>query len=93
MLIIQYLINVDESSLDPDEKLERGHILLNSTLTTPKTTLEIPAKNHVDNKFKDPSIIKNTDHVDFNDKYINNVHSIKVNSFPTLEEHIFLTKN
>ena len=63
--------SVDESSLlrlDPDEKLERGHILLNSTLTSPKTILEIPTKNYVDKNFNDSSIIKNTDHVDFNDK-------------------------
>ena len=41
----------DESSLlrlDPDEKLKRGYELLNSTLTTLKTKLEIPTKNYVD---------------------------------------------
>ena len=83
--------SVDESSLlrlDPDEKLERGHILLNSTLTSPKTILEIPTKNYVDNKFNDSSIIKNTDHVDFNDKNLDYVHSIKVNSYPTLDEQL-----
>ena len=83
--------SVDESSLlrlDPDEKLERGHILLNSTLTSPKTILEIPTKNYVDNKFNDSSIKKNTDHVDFNDKILDNVHSIKVNSYPTLDEQL-----
>ena len=91
-----YVVNtisdsVDESSLlrlDPDEKLKQDSIILNSTLTSPKTILEIPTKNYVDNKFKDPGIIKNTDHVDFNDKILHNVHSIKVNSFPTLEEHL-----
>ena len=82
---------VNESSLvrlDPDEKLKQDSIILNSTLTSPKTILEILTKNYVDNKFNDPSIIKNTDHVDFNDKDIDNVHSIKVISFPTLEEHL-----
>ena len=63
-------------------------IILNSTLTSPKTILEIPTKNYVDNKFDDPSIIKNTDHIDFNDKNIDNVNSIKVNSYPTLDEHL-----
>ena len=83
--------SIDESSLlrlDPDEKLEQDSIILNSTLTSPKTILEIPTKNYVDNKFNDSSIIKNTDHVDFNDKILDNVHSIKINSFPTLEEHL-----
>ena len=83
--------SIDESSLlrlDPDEKLTQDSIILNSTLTSSKTILEIPTKNYVDNKFNDSSIIKNTDNVDFNDKILDNVHSIKINSFPTLEEHL-----
>ena len=48
----------------------------------------MPTKNYVDKKFNEPSIIKNTDHVDFNDKILDNVHSIKVNSLPTLEEQL-----
>ena len=82
---------VNESSLlrlDRDEKLEQDSIILNSTLTSPKTILEIPTKNYVDNKFNDSSIIKNTDHVDFNDKILVNVHSINVNSYPTLDEQL-----
>ena len=62
---------VNEQSLlrfDPDEKLIQDCIILNSTLTPPKTTIELPTKNYVDNFFNDPSIIKNTDHVDFNKK-------------------------
>ena len=68
--------------------MTQDFIILNSTLTSPKTIIELPTKIYNDNKFNDPSIIKNTDHVDFNDKDIDNVHSIKVNSFPTLEEHL-----
>ena len=65
--------------------MEQDSKILNSTLTSPKTILEIPTKNYVDDKFNDSGKIKNTDHVHFNDKNIDNVHSIKVNSFPTLE--------
>ena len=82
---------VNEQSLlrlDPDEKLTQGSIILNSTLTSPKTIIELPTKNYVDNKFNDSSIIKNTDHVDFNDKILDNVHSIKVNSYPTLDAQL-----
>ena len=82
---------IDESSLlrlDHDEKLEQNSIIVNSTLTSPKTILETPTKNYVDHKFNDSSIIKNTDHVDFNDKILDNVHSIKVNSYPTLDEQL-----
>ena len=74
--------------LDPDEKLKQDSLILNSTLTSPKTIIELPTKNYIGKKFDDSSIIKNLDHVDFNDKILDNVHSIKVNSFPTLEEHL-----
>ena len=50
--------SVDEQSLlelDPDEKLrfdERGILLLNSTLTSPKTVMELPTKSHVESLFE-----------------------------------------
>ena len=50
MLCLQcYFYSVGESSilrLDPDEKMrfdERGSILIDSTLTSPKTVIELPA--------------------------------------------------
>ena len=36
----------------------------------------------------DPSIIKETAHVDINDENLDSVHSIKINTFPTIEEHL-----
>ena len=93
--------SVDESTLprlDPDEKLnlnEQDSILPNSTLTSLKTNLEktktkikLPTKNYVDKKFNDPSKIKNTTHVDFIDKNLDNVSFIKVKSFPAIPEHL-----
>ena len=82
---------VNEQSLlrlDPDEKLKQDSIILNSTLTSPKTKIELPTVNYIHKKVNGHSIIKNTDHVDFNNKDIDNVHSIQINSFPTLEEHL-----
>ena len=49
---------------------------------------EAASNNYVDNKFNDPSKIKNTDHVDFNDKGLDNVRFVKVNSIPTLKEQL-----
>ena len=46
------------------------------------------SKNYVDNRFTDPSIIKNTGHVDFMDKDLDNNRFIEVNSFPTIEERL-----
>ena len=82
---------IDESSLlrlYTDEKLTQNTIILNSTLTSPKTIVELPTKNYVDNKFNDSSIIKNVDNVDFNDKDIDNVGWIKVNKWPRDAEHL-----
>ena len=76
---------IDESSLlrlDTDEKLTQDTIVLNSTLTSPKTKIKLPTKNYIDNKFNDPSIIKNTDHADFNNKYLDNVRMITVTELP-----------
>ena len=77
--------------LDPDANLkldERGEILLISTLTSPKTILELPTKKYVDYKFDDPSIIKNNTLVDFNDKNLDKVRFVKVNSMPAVREHL-----
>ena len=49
---------------------------------------EEASKNYVDNKLNDPSKIKNTNHVDFDDKNLNTIHFIRVNSIPTLEEQL-----
>ena len=79
--------------LDPYEKLnldEQDTIIVNSTSTTPRTIIEIPTKNYVDKKCDDPSIIKDTTHVDFNDKNLDNVRFLKGNSFPAIPGHLTL---
>ena len=48
----------------------------------------MPTKSNVDKKFDDPSIIKNTAHVDFNDKNLDNVRFVKVNSMPAVGVHL-----
>ena len=67
---------------------ERGYIVLDSTETSPRTSLEIPIKEYVDHKFNDRSIIKNTDHRDFNDKNLDNVGWVKVNKMPASAGHL-----
>ena len=93
--------SIDETTLlrlDPDENLnldEQDSILLNSILTSlmtykelNKTKIELPNKNYVDKKFDDPIIIKNTTHVDFNIKNLDNVRDFKVNSFPAIPDYL-----
>ena len=77
--------------LDPDEKLkldEQDSIILNYSLGSPKTKIELPTKNYVDKKIDDPSIMKDTTLVDFNDKNTDNVKPIKLNSMPDVREHL-----
>ena len=85
---------VDDSSLlrlDPDEKSgidEQNSILLNSTLTLTKTIKKLPTKFYVDNTFEDPKVFKNTAHVDFNDKNLDKVRFVKIDSMPAVGEHL-----
>ena len=77
--------------LDPVEKLkldEQNSIVPNSALTLPKTIIEIPTKNYVDEKFIDPRIIKSTARVDFMVIHLDNVRFVKVNSMPAVREHL-----
>ena len=83
---------VDDSSLlrlDLDENLdEQDSIVLNSSLTLPKTILKLPTKSYVNRRLNEPSINRNNTHVDFNDKILDNVRFVKVNSMPAVREHL-----
>ena len=101
---------VDESSLlrlDPDEILDldnQDYIILNSTLTTPKTVIEIPTKAYIDNlheenersrrdlgiDFYDESndLVKDIQENDFNDNKLINIDSITVNREPNSDNEL-----
>ena len=78
--------NCIESNKKEDIDLKNQYRIKN--LPDPISIRETCNKNYVDNKFNDPSIIKNNAHVDFDDKNLHNVRSFRVNSFPTLEEQL-----
>ena len=83
---------VDGSSLlklDPDEKFnQQNSIVPRFSLTLSNTIIKLPTKSYVDNKLNDPSIIKNTTYVYFNDKNPDNVRFVRVNSMPAVREHL-----
>ena len=80
--------------LHPDTALkisqlnEQDSILLDSSITSPRTTIEIPTKNYVDNKFNNHSILKNTALIDLNDRNITNAIFIQVNQWPLIDSHL-----
>ena len=93
--------------LDPDEKLDLNNqdsIILNSTLTSPKTIIEIPTKSYIDSlheenersrrdlgiDFYDESndLVKNNQDNDFNDNKLLNLDSVTVNRNPILDNDL-----
>ena len=59
-----------------------------TNLPDPISIREATSKNYVDNFFNDPSIIKNTAHIDLNDRNITNARFIQVNQLPQIDSHL-----
>ena len=107
--------SVDESTwlrLDPDEKLkldEKDSSILESTLTSPTTIIEIPTKAYFDGlndgneknrrgsglAFYDESndLVKNNQHNDLNDNKLINLDSVTVNRDPASDNELSREKN
>ena len=102
--------SVDESSLlrlDSNEKLDLDNqdaIILNSTLTSPKTIIETPTKSYIDSLHEENErsrrnlglafyeesneLVKNNQDNDFNDNKLTNIDSITINRKPTLDSEV-----
>ena len=81
-------LNTNYIEANIEEKIDLKNHYRNKKLLDHFSIREAASKSYVDNKFNDPSIIKSSAHVDFNEKNLNNVRFIKVNSIPTLEEQL-----
>ena len=57
-------------------------------LPDPISIREAASKNYVDNLFNDPSILKNTEHIDLNDRNITNARFIQVNQLNQIDSHL-----
>ena len=78
--------NCIESNIEEDIDLKNQYRIKN--LPDPISIGEPVSKNYVDNKFNDPSIIKNTEHIDLNDGNITNARFIQVNQLPQIDSHL-----
>ena len=93
--------------LDPNETLDldnQDYIILKSTLTEPKTIIEIPTKAYIDGlhdeneqsrrdlgiDFYDESddLVKKNQDNNFNDNKLTNINSITINNNPTDNNHV-----
>ena len=78
--------NYIESNIEEDIDPKNQNRIKN--LPDPISIREAASKNYVDNLFNDPSIIKNTEHIDLNDRNITNARFIQVNQWPQIDSHL-----
>ena len=73
---------------DVEEDLDLKNQFRIKNLPDPISIREAASKNYVDNLFNDPSIVKNTEHIDLNDRNITNARFIQVNQWPQIDSHL-----
>ena len=78
--------NYIESNIEEDIDLKNQFRIKN--LPDPISIREPAPKKYVDNLFNDPSILKNTEHIDLNDRNITNARFIQVNQWPQIDSHL-----
>ena len=78
--------NYKEADIEEDIDLKNQYKIKN--LPDPTNIQDACSKNYVDNFFNDSSIIKNTEHIDLNDKNITNARFIQVNQLPQIDSHL-----
>ena len=78
--------NYIESNIEEDINLKNLYRIKN--VPDPINTKEACNKNYVDNLFNDSTIVKNSAHIDLNDKNITNARFIQVNQLPQIDSHL-----
>ena len=80
------LTNYMESIIEEDIDLKNYFRIKN--LPDPISVREAASKDYVDTLFNDSSILKNTVHLDLNDRNITNARFIQVNQVPQIDSHL-----
>ena len=78
--------NYIEANIEEDIDL-KGQFRI-KILPDPISIREAAPKNYVDNLFNGPSIVKNSEHRDLNDRNITNARFIQVNQWPQIDSHL-----
>ena len=78
--------NYIEANIEEDINLKNQYRIKN--LPDPISIREPAPKHYVDNLFNDPSIVKNTEHIDLNDRNITNARFIQINQWPQIDSHL-----
>ena len=77
--------NYIESNIEEDIDLKNQYRIRN--LPDPISIGEAVSKNYADKLFNDSSIVKNSAHIDLNDRNITNARFIQVNQLPQTDSH------
>ena len=77
--------NYIEANIEEDIDLKNQYRI--KSLPDPISIREAASKNY-DNFFNDPSILKNTEQIDLNDRNITNARFIQVNQWPQIDSHL-----
>ena len=75
-----------ENNIEEDIGMKNQYRIRN--VNDPISIREAVSKNCVENLFNDPSFLKNTAHVEFNDENLDNVRFVKVISLPFVREDL-----
>ena len=78
--------NYIESNIEEDIDLKNEYRIKN--LPDPTEIQDACSKKFVDILFNDPSIIKNSAHIDLNDRNITNCRFLSVNQLPQIDSHL-----
>ena len=78
--------NYTESNIEEDIDLKKQYRIKN--LPDPISINEPASKIYVDSFFTDSSVLKNTAHLDLNDRTFTNARLIQVNQLPPINSHL-----
>ena len=78
--------NYIEAKIEEDIDLKNQFRI--KSLPDPISIREAASKHYVDTLFNDPSIKKNTEHIDLNDRNFTNVRFVQVNQLPQIDSHL-----
>ena len=78
--------NYIKSNIEEDIDLKNHFRIKN--LPDPISIREAASKNYNDKLFNDPSILKNTAHIELNGRNITNARFIQVNQWPQIDSHL-----
>ena len=78
--------NYIESNIEENINMKNQFKIKN--LPCPEENSDAVCKSYVDSFFNDSSLLKNTEHIDLNDRNITNARFIQVNQLPRIDSHL-----